>query len=175
MRKTFLAAVFLSLTLSLSAQQPPSSSVTTQREAMKKLAFLAGHWSGPATISRGPGEPLHLVQTEEVQYKLDGLVMLIEGTSRNAEGKVVFTALATISFHDASGKYRFRAFNDGHYLDTELTVPTNGFSWGFTSGPAVIANTMHRTDKGEWAETTEATIGNNPPRPSVTMLLKHQP
>jgi hypothetical protein len=57
--------------------------------------------------------------------------------------------LATISYDDASHAYRFRAFNDGHYLDTELSVPANGFSWSFTAGPAHIVNTMHLTGKGE--------------------------
>jgi hypothetical protein len=141
---------------------------------MKKLAFLVGRWSGPATIFHGP-QPIHVIQTEEVQYKLDGLVLLIEGTSRDAEGKAVFSALATVTFDDAASSYHFRAYNDGHYLDTELTVPVNGFSWSYASGPAQIVNAMHLTDKGEWAETTEMTMGSNPPRRSVEMLLQHQP
>jgi hypothetical protein len=64
-------------------QQQPN--VAAQREAMKKLDFLVGKWSGGASVSRGPGEPMRLRQTKEVQYKLDGLMMLIEGTGRNAE------------------------------------------------------------------------------------------
>ncbi|MGC1620937.1 MAG: hypothetical protein WA765_20780 [Candidatus Acidiferrum sp.] len=157
------------------AQQPGSNSVDVQREAMRKLSFLAGHWLGPVTIVRGPGEPLHLRQTEEVEYKLDGLVLLIEGKSTAADGKVAFTALATIAYDDASHTYRFRAYNDGHYLDTEISVPANGFSWGFVAGPAHIVSTMHLTDKGEWNETTDVTVGGNPPHRSVEMLLQHQP
>jgi len=173
---TLLAAAFLiSYSLSLAAQQPPSNSVDVQREAMRKLSFLAGHWSGPATIVRGPGEPLHLTQTEDVEYKLDGLVLLIEGKSTSADGKVVFSALATIAYDDASHTYHFRAYNDGHYLDTDLSVSADGFSWGFTAGPAHIVNTMHLTDKGEWDEVTEVTVGSNPPHRSVDMQLQHQP
>ena len=74
-----------------------------------------------------------------MQYKLDGLVLLIEGQSTNADGKVSFSALATIAYDDASHAYRFRAYNDGHYVDTELTATSDGFSWGFTAGPARIA------------------------------------
>ena len=173
---TLLAAAFLiSFSLSLPAQQPPSNSVDVQREAMRKLSFLAGHWSGPVTIVRGPGEPLHLTQTEDLEYKLDGLVLLIQGKSTSADGKVLFSALATIAYDDASHTYRFRAYNDGHYLDTELSVPTNGFSWNFTSGPAHIVNTMHLTGKGEWDEVTDVTLGSNPPHRSVDMHLQRQP
>lgn len=169
------AASILSFSLSLAAQQPATNSADVQREAMHKLSFLAGHWSGPASIFRGPGEPLHLTQTEDVEYKLDGLVLLIEGKSTGADGKIAFSALATIAYDDVSHTYRFRAFHDGHYLDTELSVPANGFSWGFTAGPAHIVNTMHLSDKGEWDEVTEVTVGSNPPHRSVDMRLQHQP
>lgn len=168
-------ALPLALGAALAAQQPAPSSVAAQRDAMRKLSFLVGRWSGPVTIARGPGQELHLTQTEDVVYKLDGLVLLIEGKSTDAEGKAQFTALATISFDDASHTYRFRAYNEGHYVDTELSVPANGFSWGFTAGPAHIANTMHLTDKNEWQETTEVAVGNNPAHRSMEMLLKHQP
>lgn len=139
---------------------------------MRKLSFLVGHWSGPVTITQGPGEPLHLTQTEDVQYKLDGLVLLIEGRSTNPDGEVMFNALATVAYDDASHAYRFRAYNKGHYLDTELSVPGNGFSWGFSAGPAHIVNTMVLTGNGEWQETTETTVGSAPPHRSVEMLLR---
>lgn len=174
--KSLFAAAFLtSFALALTAQQPASNGVETQREAMRKLSFLVGHWSGPVTIARGPGEPLHLTQTEDIEYKLDGLVLLIQGKSTSPDGKVVFSALATIAYDEASHTYRFRAYNDGHYLDTELSVPANGFSWSFTAGPAHIVNSMHLTTKGEWDEVTEATVGGNAPHRSVEMHLQHQP
>jgi len=173
---TLLAtALVISFSFRLVAQQPGSTSVDAQREAMRKLAFLAGHWSGPVTITRGPGEPLHLTQTEDVEYKLDGLVLLIEGKSTNADAKVLFSALATIAYDDASHAYRFRAYNDGRYLDAELSVPGNGFSWSFTAGPAHVGNTMRLTAKGEWEEVSEVTVGSNPPHRSVEMLLQHLP
>ncbi|WP_263350165.1 hypothetical protein [Acidicapsa acidisoli] len=171
-----VAATLLCSSVILLSQQPPvSSGADMQREAMRKLSFLTGHWSGPVSIVRGPGEPLHLTQTEEIAYKLDGLVLLIEGASRNTEGKTLFSALATVSFDEATHSYRFRAYHDGHYVDTELSVLENGFSWRFASGPAHVVNTMHLTGKGEWAEVTEVTVGSNPPMRSVDMLLQHQP
>jgi hypothetical protein len=173
-RTSFAAAFLLASTLPLAAQQPGSPNADAQREAMKKLAFLAGHWSGPVSISQGPGEPLHLTHSETVQFKLDGLVMLIEGQSSGADGKVQFQAMATIAYDDATHTYRFRAYNDGHYIDTEFTVQPDGFAWGFNAGPAKIQNTMHLTAKGEWQEATDVTFGANPPHRSVEMLLQHQ-
>jgi hypothetical protein len=173
---TLLVAAFMtSCSLSLAAQQPVSKGVNAQHEAMRKLSFLAGHWSGPVTVVRGPDEALHLTQSEDVEYKLDGLVLLIEGKSTGADGKVLFSALATIAYDDASDTYRFRAYHDGHYLDTELALPANGFSWSFTAGPAHIVNSMHLTGKGQWDEVTEVTVGSSPPHRSLEMLLQHQP
>lgn len=168
-------ALILSLSLAAAAQQPAPNNADIQREAMHKLAFLAGRWSGPVTITRGSGEPLRLTQSEEVQYKLDGLVLLIEGESRSTDGKAQFSALATVSFDDAARTYHIRAYNNGHYLDTELHVLADGFSWGFPAGPARIVNTMYLTGKGEWQEVTDVTVGNGPPRRSVEMLLQHLP
>ena len=170
-----ILTVFALGSLGLAAQAPTQSSAGLRREAMQKLAFLVGHWTGPVTIIRGPGEPLHLTQTENVQYKLDGLVLLVEGQATGADGKAQFSALATISFDDATHAYRIRAYNDGHYIDTEFSAPSNGFSWAFDAGPAHVANVMHLTAKGEWSETTDVTFGGNPPFRSVDMLLQHQP
>ena len=169
-----IASIF-AFTGLLAAQRPQSSSTDTERQAMQKLAFLRGNWLGPVSIARGPGEPLHLIQSETVEYKLDGLVMLIEGRSTSAGSKAQFAALATVAYDDQTHTYRFRAYNDGHYIDTELSVLADGFSWGFNAGPARIDNTMHLTAKGEWQETTEVTVGSNPPHRSVEMLLEHQP
>ena len=141
---------------------------------MRKLEFLAGHWSGPITIVRGPGEPLRLTQTENVQFKLDGLVLSIEGKSTGADGKAQFEALATIAYDENAGKYHIRAYNDGHYLDTELIALADGFMWGFQGGPAHIVNTMRLTPQGQWQETTEVTMGNNAPLRSVDMLLERE-
>jgi hypothetical protein len=172
--RVLAAGVVFALAGGLRAQAPDANSTAVEREAMQRLAFLAGHWSGPVTIRRGPGEPIHLTQTEQIEYRLDGLVMLIEGKSTGQDGKAQFEALATIAYDDTSHSYRFRAYNEGHYVDTELTVTADGFSWDMDAGPAHIVNTMHLTAKGEWQETTEVTFGNNPPRRSVEMLLTHQ-
>lgn len=141
---------------------------------MRKLTFLIGRWSGPVTITRGPGEPLHLTQIENVRFKLDGLVLLIEGESDGADRKPQFQALATVAYDDASHTYRIRSYNGGRYLETELAVQPDGFSWGFTAGLAKIANTMHLTAKQEWQETTNVAYGSGTPHRSVDMLLAQQ-
>jgi hypothetical protein len=167
----YVLFLFFASAANVRAQQP---NVAAQREAMKKLGFLVGQWSGPASIVRGPGEPLKLTQSEDIRMKLDGLVLLVEGTGRDTEGKIAFRALATISYDDASSSYRFRAFNDGRFLDTELKASANGFEWGYTAGPLRVSNVMRLTEKGEWFEITESAYGPTPSRRSLEMTLKRQ-
>jgi hypothetical protein len=154
------------------AQQQPN--LETQRAAMKKLEFMTGKWSGDATVARGPGQPLQIRQTEDVQYKLDGLILLIEGTGRNADGKVVFNALAVVSYDEAGGVYRMRSYSGGRQLDTELKLNGQGFEWGFEAGPAKINNVMRLSENGEWIEVQTVTVGSSPPRNTVEMTVRRQ-
>jgi hypothetical protein len=99
------------------AQTPRTPNVEAQRAAMKKLGFLVGEWSGEASALRGPGQFVELTQTESAQFKLDGLVLVIEGIGRTkADGKLSLQALGLVSFDDETGTYRMRAFNDGRWL-----------------------------------------------------------
>jgi len=154
--------------------QPQRPNVKAQGEAMKKLAFLVGTWTGDATTAR-PNQKIKVRQTEEVSYKLDGLVLLIEGTGRNPEsGEVMFRGASTVAFDDAAGVYHFRAYNDGSYLDAELKVPDRGFEWGYKAGPAQIAFAMKLNDEGDWVETGEVIVGNNPAQRFFDMTVRKQ-
>jgi hypothetical protein len=170
MRRLLILALLATPAL---AQQSPSP-VRAQHEAMTKLSFLAGNWSGTATVMQGPGTPLHITQSERVESRLDGLILTVEGAGTDSTGKIVFRAFATISYDDDAHQYRIRAYNGGHYVDSELSVDTNGFSWSYSTGQVHIVNTMHLTAAGEWEEKTVSNAGRNPPITVVDMLLKRR-
>ena len=149
------------------AQIPRAPDLEAQRAAMKKLDFLIGKWTGEARMFRGPGEPVVLIQTEEAQYKLDGLVLMIEGVGRNkADGKLALQALGVVSYDDQSGTYRMRAFNDGRFLETEVKLldTGKGMTWGFALGEIKTSSTMRISEAGDWTEQAEITIGSQAPR-----------
>jgi hypothetical protein len=156
-------------------QGPQGPDLEAQKEAMKRLSFLAGKWSGDATATMGPQGPIKMQQTEDVQYRLDGLLLLVEGTGRDPQEKVAFNALATISYDDAAKQYRIRAYNRGRYVDTELKVGEREFEWGYQAGPAKIVNRMKLGESGEWIEIGEVTLPNQAPRKFVEMNLKKRP
>ncbi len=144
---------------------------------MAKLGFLIGKWSGEARIFRGSGEPLDLTQTEEVQYKLEGLILMIEGVGRSkSDGKPALQALGIISYNDEAGTYRMRAYNDGRYLETEvkLSETGKGLTWGFAVGEIKTSSVLRINEKGEWTELAEITIGSQPPRKLMELTVSPQ-
>jgi hypothetical protein len=165
--RTRIALISSLLVLPCLAQQPTAPDLNAQRAAMKKLAFLVGTWTGEARIQRGSGEPLILVQTEDAQFKLDGLLMVIEGIGRSkTDGKPILQAFGLISYDDQAGAYRMKAFNDGRFVETEVKLLESGagVTWGFTFGQIKTSSVLRMSDAGDWTELTELAIGSQPPR-----------
>jgi hypothetical protein len=158
------------------AQPAETPNVEVQRAAMKKLDFLIGQWSGEATAARGPGLVVELSQTEVAEYKLDGLVLAIEGLGRTkSDGKLALQALGLITFDDATGTYRMRAFNDGRWLETEVKLLVDGKSlgWGFTLGELSTKSVLRINEKGEWTELAELTVGQKPPVKLMELVVRN--
>ena len=123
------------------------------------------------------GESLELVQTEEAEFKLEGLVLMIEGIGCNkADGKAALQALGLISFDDGAGIYHMRAYNDGRYLETEVKLTENGkgMTWGFALGEIKTSSVIRINEKGDWTELLEITIGSKPPRRFMELRVSPQ-
>jgi hypothetical protein len=158
-------------------QLPRTPDLDAQRAAMKKLGFLVGKWVGEARLLRGPGEPLVLVQTEEAQFKLDGLILEIEGIGRTKpDNKAILQALGIISFDDETGSYHMRAFNDGRFLETDVELLEDGKSlaWGFALGSIRTSSLLRINEKGEWTELAEITIDSQPARKLLELTVRRQ-
>jgi hypothetical protein len=167
---------FLVVAASATAADPPGAA---HREAMKKLDFLAGKWAGDATIQTGKGPAIKVKQTEDVQFRLGGVVLLIEGKGTGkqmdteAEG-VVFNALAAISYDVDTKKYKMRAFRmEGVSVDPELTVTETGFVWGFTPPKSKVQIRYTATVKSDtWTEVGEVSLDGKTWNKFLEMNLK---
>jgi hypothetical protein len=171
------ALILVLLAIPVVAQIPRAPDLETQRAAMKKLDFLVGKWSGEAHVQRGAGEPDALIQTEEAQYKLDGLILVIEGVGRNkSDGKTTLRAYGIVSYDDAAGTYHMRAFNDGRFLETDVRLleQGKGFAWGFGVGQIKTSSVMRISEAGEWTELTEITLGAQAPRKYMDVRVSKQ-
>jgi hypothetical protein len=137
-----------------------------QRAALKKLDFLIGEWTGETWMLRGPGQRVDLIQTEKAEYRLNGLLLLIEGLGRSKpDGAATLQALGVVSYDDERKTYLMRAFNDGRFLETELKLleTGQGISWGFESGQYKTSSVLRINEKGQWTEQGDISVGGNPP------------
>ena len=144
---------------------------------MKKLGFLIGTWAGEARLLRGPTESVGLLQTEEAQYKLDGLIIVIEGIGRTKSGgQPLLQAFGIISYDDEDGTYRLRAFNEGRFLETQVKLLENGegMTWGFSLGEITTNSVLRINARGEWTEFTEISIGSQPPKKLLELTVRPQ-
>lgn len=159
------------------AQLPRVPDLSAQREAMKKLGFLVGKWTGEARVLRGPTESVELFQTEEAQYRLDGLILVIEGVGRTkSSSQPLLQAFGIVSYDDESETYRLRAFNDGRFLETQtkLSEEGEGMTWGFALGEITTNSVLRINERGEWTEFAEISIGSQPPRKLLELTVRPQ-
>jgi hypothetical protein len=157
-------------------QQPPHApDVDAQRQAMKKLGFLVGEWAGEGRMLRASGDWIEFNQTEHAEYKLDGLLLVIEGMGHaKTDGHPLLQAYGIASYDDATGKYHMRAYNDGRWLETDVALGESGkeLTWGFNVGDIHTKSTLRLTEGGEWTESHEITIGAQPPRKFMELTVK---
>jgi hypothetical protein len=160
------------------AQLPRVPDLAAQREAMRKLDFLIGKWAGDARLLRGPSELVELHQTEEAQYKLNGLIVVIEGVGRakSSGHQPVLEAFGIVSYDDESETYRLRAFNDGRFLETQVRLleESKGMTWGFALGEIRTSSVLRINERGEWTELAEISIGPQPPKKLLELTVRPQ-
>ena len=151
-----LAALFLCI--SLFAQAPPTQASPEHVAAMKKFDFLLGEWRGESWTLVGK-EKRTTTGTEIVQSKLNGLVVTVDGTFKDARGQTVHSAFGVFSFNPRSDLYRFQAHTAaGQMADAKVSMRDQGFDWSFEASPGVQVKYEVRLDeKGEWVEKGEMT------------------
>ena len=174
MKNPFIIMLFISIS-SLSIAQHHDN--TIQREAMKKLAFLEGNWSGEANMMiRGQGNQ-KINQTEKVYYQLGGTILVIEGLGKSMEEnpKTVHNAFAVISFDKKSEKYVFKSWLENG-LTGEYEAYFNdvgNFIWVMESpNGGTIYYKIKLDENGHWTETGEWIGGENQKFEFFSMTLK---
>lgn len=128
--------------------------IAAQREAMERLAFMDGSWTGGALIKTGAGETRSITQTERVGPLLGGTIKLIEGRGYEADGTLSFNAFAVISYDVDRDAYTMRSYAFGHSGDYAFTPGKDGFTWEIPAGETTIRFSAEFED-GSWRQTGE--------------------
>ena len=173
--KKIIAVLFVCLLSSaLSAQTPES----VQRAEMEKLRWIIGNWKGTGWIQRGPQGKKEFIQTETIEGKLDGLVLIIEGRGTSKEdGCLVHNALAVVSYDERAKTFRWRAFtHEGRQTDAVAKVGANSLEWGLDLPErGRVKYTLTRGKNGEWVEVGEMTQDGQTWHKFFEMILRKDP
>lgn len=159
MNKFLTALIFIVLiSLGISAQEKKAN-MTEQDQTlmlktkMRKLDQMVGKWSGAGWIQQGPKRD-EFVGTENVQNKLDGLAVLIEGkfTDKNDSSKVIHETLAVLSYNPKTSIFDFKTYlANGRTGDFTLKANESNYEWGLDFPGSKILYTITIKD-GIWNE-----------------------
>ncbi len=155
-----LIILLFSVSISLKAQQPTITDSVTLK-SMGKLQWLEGNWSGEGWVDSRDARHF-FNQTESIQTKVKGTVMLIEGLGVDKENaKIKHEAFAVISYDIFARKYLMRAFkSDGKYIDANIDVEEDGtLVWGFKIGDAPEVRYTIKKLNETWIEVGEYSLG----------------
>ncbi len=160
--KTLAILITFVVSLQLYGQAPDHSE--TCKTEMKKLEYLAGDWKGEAIVQTRNG-PINVNQTEHIEWRLDGVVLAIEGTGRQ-NNEIAFNAFAIANYDPNSKQFKFRSYTkEGGSTDAYFKVlAENNFEWGFDTpngGKVKFVITLDPTRK-TWHEVGQYSAdGNN--------------
>ncbi len=151
-RKILLTAFILAASfIGVSAQE---NTVELQRAEVKKLESMVGQWKGSGWIQQGAKRET-FTGTENVQRKIDGLALLIEGRFTNPEGKVIHETLAVLAFDPQAKAYRFRTYlATGRSGEYDLKIIPDAYEWGFSFTGGEVRYTI-KTANDVWFEIGE--------------------
>ena len=162
--KIILLAYLMIIGLITGLRAQPSEAVG--KEKMKIFTALTGRWKGEAFIQTGPGPVQKATMDEDVQYKLDGMIILIEGIGvgldpHTNKNKIMHHAMAILSYDQRTNEYKFNTFlKDGRRAECWFTaMEINQYQWGFDIPQGKIKYTI-KIDPGKstWYEIGEISM-----------------
>ncbi len=152
--------------------QPRDFSAECKAE-MKKLDYFVGDWKGTAVVQTRNG-PQTVNQTEHIEWKLNGVVLAIEGTGRQNE-EITFHALAMVNFDPYTRQMKLRSYlKEGNATDAYFkTIGENKFEWGFDipNGGKVRYSITLDPAKSSWYELGEYSADGEKWMKSIEMNL----
>lgn len=126
------------------------------KSQMDKLSFMLGDWEGDAWSMTREGR-VDLRQSEHVEMRLGGAIMMVEGTGRELDesgipGEIVFNAVAVISPSDSADYKMHSWLLDGRSGEFDLVLTDTGYKWTLPTPYGTTRYFMELNADGEWYE-----------------------
>ena len=131
MRKICFAFIALVITCAANAQAPDFGGIA-QKEAIKKMSFMLGEWTGSGWADVN-GTHRSFNGEEIISSKCDGAILSLEGNhSMEIQGRKIpiHNAFGMLRFDEKTKKYHMRAhLANGLENEYEFTATPNGYTW----------------------------------------------
>lgn len=169
------AAILIAPAAQAQAPEPPAPIV---REAMAKLAWLEGDWTGEAWYNSPGGRTTHQV-SERAHFHLDGLVLVVHGrgwsVAEDGTETTVHKAFGVLSYDSFRKTYQFDAFvKDGYQSRSNPEVGDHSYRWSYAAGPGTEMRYHARLEGDVWVESGERCVEDKC-TPMMEMRLTKKP
>ena len=121
---------------------------------MQAFAPLVGQWSGSGWVRTKTGKQVTFNQTEDVQFKLDGQLLVVNGIGKDpTSGVNVFEAYGILNYDAQQKHYFFNAYTlEGQHTMANIDLGNNQFDWWFkTPNGGTVKYTLKYNDTS-WTE-----------------------
>ncbi len=175
--RRFVAAVVLSFFVvgatDASAQAPtPAAQVERARAALAPVAKMLGQWEGEARVVEGPGEPIRVLQSEDIISAASGTLIFIRGTGRDPRTRaLIFEAAGTVWFDLEANRLRMRTHRDGRSVEPDIEVKPDTLIWGFAVPGGRVRYVIALTDS-TWHEVGTFERSGAAPFQTIEMRLR---
>ena len=150
-----LTLKILAALLIIGVQLKAQNSSMAVKPKIDKLIPMVGQWEGTGWYQQGPDKRYEISQTENVESKLNGTLLLMEGRGY-VNDSLAFNAMAFFSYNPHKKQYVI----ESHLMDGKATVATGffkedgSFQWGFEFPQGKIRYNI-TFDENTWHETGE--------------------
>ncbi len=142
---------------SLATTLPAQEAMSLPQAKMQELQALVGAWEGTGWVEFEGTPRREFTAIEEVESKLDGLVLTMELTGKGMLpeleelGEIVFHHSFGIATYDAvDNRYRMATFReDGTIRIVDVEVSNGGMEWSYDDPElGTVRNTVRLTESG---------------------------
>ncbi len=126
--------------------------------AMQQVSVIPGKWEGKGWTVGQNGEKSYTNVTENLQWKLDSTLILLEGFGKKDDGKVEHNALGVLSYDPFKKKFEMTSHLSSGLSTTanwEVIKPNEKFKWWFDDGRGGTIRYNITTDGKHWKEEGE--------------------
>lgn len=122
------------------------------QQAISKLKFIVGEWSGTGWMMDRDGQKHSFDQTEKVAFKLDNTALLIEGLGKS-DGNIIHQAMAVVRYNKEEKNFDFYSnLSNGHGGAFKAELIGDKFQWYPIEN---IRYTISLNNQGQWYEIGE--------------------